>query len=331
MTQLDISRNEDLSEAPLSAADMGELLATFSEVTSRLERTHDMLHAEVARLKEELQAANLQVQRSRRLAALGQMAAGIAHEVRNPLGSMQLYASMLIEDLEDRPEEQDIARKINTSVHRLDEIVNDVLTFSSEIKIRAVPVSAGELIESAMESCREPLHRIQQDYDCEVVISGAADGQDLVVECDPGLIVQALVNVVRNAAEAIAAVGVRDSNLRHRLAIHASRDEGMIVFDVSDTGEGIDDEALDRIFNPFFTTRHTGTGLGLAIVHRVIEAHGGETRVFVRESDSGAEDESGGVGGGGGTTVRLQVPEGRSDKGGRDEQVTEEKETVGRA
>src|SRR5438874_11415481 len=110
-------------------------MASFNEVTSKLERTHESLRLEVARLQDELRQANEQLERSRRLAALGQMAAGIAHEVRNPLGSIRLYASLLEQDLGDRPAEKEIAGKIAAAVQGLDGVVGDVLNFSRELKV----------------------------------------------------------------------------------------------------------------------------------------------------------------------------------------------------
>src|SRR5262245_49927759 len=118
------------SGAPaLSPGDLAELLGAFNDVTTRLQSTHDTLRAQVARLEGELRQANEQIERSRRLAALGEMAAGIAHEVRNPLGSIRLHARMLEHDLTERPEQRGLAEKIISEVRGLDAVVGDVLSF----------------------------------------------------------------------------------------------------------------------------------------------------------------------------------------------------------
>src|SRR5262249_42196179 len=124
-----------LPAGQVTPAELAELMATFNEVTGRLQGTHESLKREVVRLQGELRDANEQLQRSRRLAALGEMAAGIAHEVRNPLGSIRLYARMLEHDLVDRPQERSVATKIAAAVHGLDGVVGDVLSFAREARV----------------------------------------------------------------------------------------------------------------------------------------------------------------------------------------------------
>lgn len=255
--------------------ELAELMGVFNEVTARLERTHVELRGEVARLKGELREANEQLQRSRRLAALGEMAAGIAHEVRNPLGSIQLYASMLREDLADRPEQRGVAEKIGGAVHRLNAVVGDVLAFAREMTPRLGWCEAGALFEGAMEGCAGELAS-------RVRVVRAGEGVALC--CDAVLVVQALTNLVRNALEAMREAGtacpaVTLSAERRERADEEGAARALVVLAVADTGPGIPPEVVDRMFNPFFTTRHTGTGLGLAIVHRIADAHGGWVEV----------------------------------------------------
>src|ERR1051326_2654322 len=137
----------------VTPGELAELIGAFNEVTARLQGTHEALRREVARLQGELREANEQLQRSKRLAALGQMAAGIAHEVRNPLGSIRLYARMLEQDLADHPQERQTASKIAAAVHGLDGVVGDVLSFSREIRISAQAAEAGDLLDRALEAC----------------------------------------------------------------------------------------------------------------------------------------------------------------------------------
>ncbi len=169
----------------LTADDLGELLAAFNEVTAKLQVSHDQLTAEVSRLRHQLREADEQLQRSRRLAALGEMAAGIAHEIRNPLGSIGLYSRMLAEDLGDRPEERSVAVKIGRAVRGLDAIVSDVLAFAGESRMRVSGAMAGELLGSALEQAG-----------AEIAAAGVRarvelPGGEIGLECDEGKMRQA--------------------------------------------------------------------------------------------------------------------------------------------
>jgi signal transduction histidine kinase len=282
----------------LGPGDLAELIGAFNEVTAKLQASHDQLRAEVARLTRELGEANQQLERSRRLAALGEMAAGIAHEVRNPLGSIRLYARMLDQDLSDRPGERVIAGKIDSAARVMDGIVGDVLTFSREFRLRPAPIDPKDLFDRVIESC---CHDGVPNWRTVRVIRDdrAADLPEF--QADPSLLQQALVNVVRNAFEAMA-----DVPGDHTLTLGATasplavpdHDETApsIALTIRDTGPGIRPEVVERMFNPFFTTRNTGTGLGLAIVHRIVDAHAG--RVSVTNNDGAP-----------GATVSLWLPQ----------------------
>ena len=256
----------------LTPSDLAELMSAFGDVTRKLEATHVQLRDEVARLTRELGEANQQIERSRRLAALGEMAAGIAHEVRNPLGSIRLYARMLVEDLADRLKERAVAEKIARAASHLDAVVGDVLAFSREFRLRRTPTEIGPLFDAAIEaSCHDGIPAWRS-------VRIERSGDDVEIDADPHLVQQALANIVRNAFQAMGESPAPPGG--HRLCLAASRDQrGNARVSIRDTGPGIPPEVVSRMFNPFFTTRHTGTGLGLAIVHRIIDAHGGRITV----------------------------------------------------
>jgi signal transduction histidine kinase len=258
-------------DATLQPADLAGLLAAFNDVTARLQSSHEQLRAEVSRLTRELSEANAQLERSRRLAALGEMAAGIAHEVRNPLGSIRLYARMLEQDLVDRPGERGVATKISGAARAMEGVVNDVLTFAREFRLRPTEVDVAELFDRVLEACCHD--GVPGWRAVEVVRDGGQDA--MLFEADPSLLQQAMVNIVRNAFEAMADVKGRP----HRLTLGCSADDDWAVLRISDTGPGVSPEVVARMFNPFFTTRAAGTGLGLAIVHRIIDAHAGRIQV----------------------------------------------------
>jgi len=281
------------SDVELSTNDLAELMSAFTEVTTKLEKTHGQLRSEVSRLNTELHQANEALQRSRRLAALGEMAAGISHEIRNPLGSIRLYANMLIEDLEEAPEQKQIVEKIGRAVRGLDEIVGDVLTFAREMKVNWHPCDSSNLIESSLElCCAETGSNVVRSY---------LESDSIELECDSTLIQQAFVNVIRNACEANRVAGgecvlieVEDCSV-----LLGDQRTPCVRFTVSDHGDGLPNEVIERMFNPFFTTRATGTGLGLAIVHRIVDVHRGKIEVENNQRSSGA-------------SVHLYIPKSQS-------------------
>jgi len=269
----------------VSAGELAELVTAFNDVAASLQATHETLRAEVSRLEAELRTTRRQLRRSRHLASLGEMAAGIAHEVRNPLGSIKLYAAMLVADLADRPSEREIAGKIVGSVDRANAVVGDVLAFSRRISVRWSQADALELLNDAREACAgcvSPGVRL---------VAPCPDRRPLPVACDAALVQQALVNVIRNALEAVAegerppgspAPAVQlDIAPRSVLGPDGER-IAMTALCITDNGPGLPPEVMERMFNPFFTTRAAGTGLGLAIVHRIIDAHAG--RVVARNN-----------------------------------------------
>lgn len=278
----------------LSAPDLGQLLSVFNQATARLSATHEALQAEVTRLRGELAEARGQVERSRHLALLGEMAAGIAHEVRNPLGSILLYARMLQQDLAGQPSALATAGKIAGAVRRLEGVVGDVLTFAREARPRLMELDARELLEHAVELARGDGAEWRG---AEVVIDpGLARGGVRVVG-DAQHVHGALVNLLRNAVEIMHERPRREAGWVARVELSAGRAEVldaagkvacMSVLSVKDTGPGVSAEEAGRLFTPFYTTKATGTGLGLAIVHRLVDAHGGRVslRSWRREDGS---------------------------------------------
>lgn len=260
--------------------ELGRIILAYSDVTEKLQKSHDQLNRTVQLLRAELSEKNRQLERRHRLAALGEMAAGLAHEIRNPLGAIQLYASMLTRDLADRPASLETVKKISGGVHRLEALVTQVLLFTREIRPNVVECDLAAVIDEAIEFASPVLR--QRGVSC--VASGP---RPMPVSVDPLLIGQALLNLLRNAAEASKASGRIEVRFSTPTGDSDARQFHLIV---RDWGPGIPAETLDRIFNPFFTTKEEGTGLGLAIVHRVVEAHDG-TIIVTNSPEGGAKFE----------------------------------------
>ena len=245
--------------------ELGRIIMAYSEVTERLQQSHEKLQETVVALREELGEKNRLLERRNRLAALGEMAAGMAHEIRNPLGGIHLYASMLAKDLAEMPSSLELVKKISGGVKRLEALVSQVLAFSREIVVNPAPADLAQIVSRAVEMAGPKLDA------CNVVweIEGPAE---MRVNVDPLLMEQALLNLLLNAAEAMEERGGR---VRIFYSAGEEVEARQLRLVVRDSGAGIAAATLERIFDPFFTTKETGTGLGLAIVHRIVEGHEG--------------------------------------------------------
>jgi len=265
----------------MSADDLAELMRAFNSAAAQLQSTHEGLTAEVASLRSQLREANERLERSRRLAALGEMAAGIAHEVRNPLAAIALHAEMLRQDLTQHDQsgqhglgdQAATADKILRAARELDGVVGDVLRFARELEPSPAPVDPAEPARRAIATCA----MLADDAGVRLRLHAPACPP---VSLDAGLIAQALSNLIRNAVEAIAdrgaAAGPPAGEDAVDLAVTPPRGPaGRLGYTVSDTGPGLPEGLLERMFNPFFTTRQAGCGLGLAMVQRIVDAHGG--------------------------------------------------------
>ena len=249
--------------------ELGRIILVYSDVTEKLQQSHEQLKEEVSTLQTELSEKNKLLERKERLAALGEMAAGMAHEIRNPLGGKQLYASLLAKDVAAMPASAQLVNKIADGVRRLECLVSQVLQFAREIQINRSETDIANVVDFALELAGPKI----AERNIEVRISGERTLQADVDEC---LLGQAMLNLVLNAVDAMTDGGV----LQVRIASAMGDGEGrQIRLVIRDSGPGIPAAILDRIFNPFFTTKDTGTGLGLAIVHRIVDAHDGTITV----------------------------------------------------
>jgi two-component system sensor histidine kinase HydH len=214
---------------------------------------------EVRRLQEE-------VRRRERLAALGNLAAGVAHEIRNPLSSIKGFAKYFEGHCAEGSEGRELAAIMTREVDRLNRVVTELLDFARPTDLKSRPTDVSGLIEHS-------LRLIRQDAAARgVEVEFRAEPSLPRVDVDPDRFAQALLNLYLNGIQAMDGGG--------RLAVRAMAGGGNSVrIEVEDTGRGIPAGDLKDIFNPYFTTKPSGTGLGLANVHKVVEAHRGEIKV----------------------------------------------------
>jgi signal transduction histidine kinase len=222
----------------------------------------------IAPLKVKLVESQLLLERQEKLASLGTLAAGVAHEIRNPLTAIKAWLFMHRKNLRAGTQEDADAKVIGNEIDRLERIVRDFLVFArpSEPQLRAV---------SAEEPLRE-VHQLLTPQLAKANIRFTIESFPAAhVNADPQQIKQVLINLVQNASEAIGEDGT--VSLRARLDRMWLRDKEteVVIFEVADTGKGIPAEVEKRLFDPFFSTKESGTGLGLSIAARIVEKHGG--------------------------------------------------------
>jgi len=219
-------------------------------------------------------------EQTERLLAMGQMAASMAHEIRNPLGGMELFCSLLSKELKEKDEKrlQDLADQILKGIRTVDRVIQNCLQFAREIVPRRAPVAE---LKIYLGEIAELVRARANDFGLSICLD-VPDG--LSAEFDPYLVEQALVNLLTNAVDAVSERRKADAREGKELAcniitLSAHQDCGTLVIEVKDGGLGIPDDVKARIFDPFMTTKTTGTGLGLAITHSIIRAHGGDILV----------------------------------------------------
>lgn len=244
--------------------ELAAIISSYNEVTERLKDAHERLGSEVSGLREELRRKNVELRRRDRLAALGEMAAGLAHEIRNPLGGIALYSSMLERELPETSKARGAASKISVGVRTLERLVSDILDFAQERPLQRHVCKLADLLPALDASVEPWAEQCRSEYSFDSKAGGCR------LYCDPERLGQTLLNLLMNAVQAAGAQG--------KAWLAARPKSGGVEIEVCDSGPGIPQEHLDRIFNPFFTTKAQGTGLGLAIVHQIVEAHGGTIR-----------------------------------------------------
>ncbi len=242
----------------------------------------------LAETNRKLEQAQEEARRSERLAALGQMSAGLAHEIRNPLGVIKGSAEMLHQKLgESNPLASELAGYISSETNRLSALVTRFLDFARPLHAELIPQDITAVLDHALHSVSLSLARKDKDNDECVRVERQYEANLPLVPLDESLCEQAFVNLIQNAYDAMGSSGgtLRVTAARANRALR----DGVEVR-IEDTGPGIPAELREQIFNPFVTTKKTGVGLGLSIVSRIIDGHHGTIRV---ESGGEASDHRG--------------------------------------
>ncbi len=285
-------------DATLTRADGARL--TVSTIASLVSNPHGENRGVVLVLRDLSWVRELeeQVRRSDRLAALGVLAAGVAHEVRNPLVGVRAAAQLMEREPGFPPSLQEFTGIITREVDRLNRLVGDLLALAGGRPLRIQPCNVNQVVEEALRLEESTLQA------GEITVVRRYDPAVPAVAADPDRLLQVFLNLIRNGAEAMAG-GAGELQLRTRFERVAPQCGGgaAAVVEIGDRGPGIPPETQAQVFNPFFTTKDGGTGLGLPISLRIVEEHGGAIEVHSRVGQ--------------GTTFRVLLPITPDEKGAR--------------
>lgn len=231
-----------------------------------------------------LEEAKEALERSGRLASMGQLAAGIAHEVNNPLGTLLLHANLLLEECGDDPQIKTDLETIVDQGNRCKRIISGLLNFARQSRVLRQPTNIAELVDKTI--------RTAPSYD-HIRVTVRNELSDPIADIDPDQIIQVLTNLYTNAQQAMPEGG--------DLTITLSDDPDTVTIKVADTGYGITEENMARLFSPFFSTKAVGmgTGLGLAVSHGIVKMHKGQI-----SAESNADRAAGPTG----TTFTITLP-----------------------
>jgi two-component system nitrogen regulation sensor histidine kinase GlnL len=229
-----------------------------------------------------------------RLAALGEMAAAIAHEVKNPLAGIEVMAGILKRQLASSADAQEILNDIIKEAKMANAIVQDVLEFVRPIRLQVERVALADVVHDAVVMAESHVPRGRTDVSVQLAENLPP------IQGDPNQLRQLFTNLLTNAFEALAGSGRVEVRATLAEEDHGTlaepRPVSMLVVEVSDNGPGIPPELVDKVFSPFFTTKPQGSGLGLAIVRKIVDAHDGRIDLSPRR--------------GGGTSFRIALPVG---------------------
>ncbi len=274
--------SDGLQEMTIRGADGSERVLTVS--LSRTLGPDGKLESRTAVIRDFTESRRLEreLQRRDRLSAMGELASGVAHEIRNPLNAIAMIAQRFASEFVPRrgaKEFRTLAGVLKSEASRLDSIVRQFLSYARPRKIQPVPTSVSDLVEHAatLVAARARERGITIQHETH---------DNLRISVDPEQMTQALLNVLQNAEEATPIGGI--------IQVSAAKSQGGVRFTITDSGEGIPASALGKVFNLYFSTKPDGNGLGLPIAQQIVAQHGGTMDIRSAE--------------GMGTTVVIEVP-----------------------
>lgn len=235
--------------------DVGQLGLQFNEMIQQLDENRSEI--EILHKRE--------MARAEHLATLGELAAGLAHEIRNPLAGIAGVVDIMGKELPSDSPSRAVIGEVHREILHIQAILNDLLSYARPRPPSFHPANLNTTIDQAVELSRQQVRTkpIQVQFEPNAALP--------LVEHDPALIQQVILNLLLNGIQAISSAG--------EVRVTLTRDHDFVMIEISDNGRGISAEALPKIFKPFFTTRKEGTGLGLSLANSIVQSHGGRIEV----------------------------------------------------
>jgi signal transduction histidine kinase len=242
-----------------------QLLSTLSNQAA-VAVENAIMYSDLMKQFQELKETKDQLVQSEKLAALGTMAAGIAHEIKNPLTSLQLFSQMMAERFDDHEFREKFTQIVPPEIERLNKIVNELVSFAKPSKLIMEPAQVNDILDKTIRLSEISFKKLNVKVIKEF-------GPVPAVMCDQQKLMQIFLNLIMNGSQSMASGGT--------LTVRTYFDDinKNVCIDIKDTGHGITEENMKKIFAPFFTTKEGGTGLGLAITKRIVEEHKGKIKI----------------------------------------------------
>lgn len=246
----------DVAIQPKSRDEVGQLARGFNKMTESL-RKHI----------QQVLESQVHLARSEKLASVGQLAAGLAHEINNPINIISGFSELLLKKLPADHPQRSYVEEIDREINRCQKLVQNLLRFSRQPELKSKPCDLNKITEEVLFLLKDK--SVQQGINVEYI----ADKELPSVQGDQDELKQVVLNIALNACQAMPSGG------KLRVETKDAATNGHIAIRVSDTGPGIPDDDRNQIFSPFFTTKEQGTGLGLAVSYAIVERHGGKIEV----------------------------------------------------
>ncbi len=258
--------------------EIGDLSRSLSNMLHRLDDNKKELEKHISSLEEanrKLRDAQKEIIRSEKLASVGRLAAGLAHEIGNPIGIILGYLELLRKEHITDQEREDFIHRVETEITRVNRIINQLLDFSRPSSGKKKENGVHELIMDTINMLKP--QSVMNDIEVNPQFKAASD----TVMADPGQLRQVFLNIILNAADALSGDQTKEGPATRQISITSDNpSDYLIEIRFTDNGPGIDEKELIHIFDPFFTTKEPGrgTGLGLSVCYRIVEEYGGEIR-----------------------------------------------------